>query len=154
MVTDYLFAEKLLIERIKEKMGSDLKTIQGVADLADVEERGDHAPLADVVYLGDIDASPAAGQQGGTGGIQVVTQLWAVVLGVSYSDPNGTGTGVRELGGTLAAKLLRSLLGWKPAEFTAAVKRGAPVQARYKGDMGYFPFTFRVQFVFNAKESS
>lgn len=148
VVTDYLFMEQLLIERVKV-MVPGLKAVLSAPDLAAMEESAQITPAAHVIYLGD-ETGTGPGDQGTMGKVQAITQLWAVVLAVYYADPKDTGYGTRRLAGPLIADLMRGLSGWTPQNAVKALTRGRPVQARYANGYGYYPFVFRAQFVFNS----
>ncbi|MGB6054032.1 MAG: hypothetical protein WBG17_02205, partial [Burkholderiaceae bacterium] len=88
-MTDYLFLEELLIERITARVDG-LQAVLSAPDLAAIEEQVQITPAAHVVYLGD-DIGTGAGAQGGMGKTQVITQLWAAVIAVYYADPGDSG---------------------------------------------------------------
>ena len=146
-MTDYLFLEPLLVERIQASVAG-LKAVFTASDLAAMEEQAQIAPAAHVIYLGDETGS-GPGQQGTMGKTQIVTQQWAVVIAVYYADPADTGYGNRRLAGPLIAALLRGLSGWTPQDTVKALTRGQPVRAHYANGYGYYPFVFRAEFVFN-----
>lgn len=147
-VTDYLFMEPLLVERVKISVPA-LRGVFTAPDLAALAEKMQHTPAAHVIYVGD-ETSAGAGDQGTMGRTQIVTQLWAVVIAVYYADALDTGFGARRLAGPLIAELMRGLSGWTPEHNVRALTRGHPVQAHYANGYGYYPFVFRAQFVFNS----
>jgi hypothetical protein len=147
LVTDYLFLEPVLVERIKANV-QGLKAVLTASDLAAMEEQAQIAPAAHVIYLGD-ETGIGPGQQGTMGKTQIVTQLWAVVIAVYHADPADTSYGNRRLAGPLIASLLRGLSGWTPQDTVKALTRGQPVRTHYANGYGYYPFVFRAEFVFN-----
>ena len=146
MVTDYLFMEPLLVERVKASVPG-LKAVLTAPDMAAMAEQAQITPAAHVIYLGD-EIGTGIGDQGTLGKTQIVTQLWAVVLAVYYADPSDSGFGSRRLAGPLIADLLRGVSGWTPEGNVKPLTRGQPAQARYANGYGYYPFVFRAQFVF------
>lgn len=148
MVTDYLFMEPLLVERVKASVAG-LRGVFTAPDLAAMAEQAQITPAAHVIYVGD-ETGTGAGDQGTMGKVQLVTQLWAVVIAVYYADAVDTGFGARHLAGPLIADLMRGLSGWTPEHNVKALTRGHPVQAHYANGFGYYPFVFRAQFVFNS----
>ncbi|MBC7490732.1 MAG: hypothetical protein H7240_12985, partial [Glaciimonas sp.] len=84
MVTDYLFMEPLLVERVKTSV-SDLKGIFTAPDIAAMDEKNQITPAAHMIYIGDEIAKGTA-DQGSLGKVQYVTQLWVMVIAVYYAD--------------------------------------------------------------------
>ncbi|MFT0211829.1 hypothetical protein VQ643_04335 [Pseudomonas sp. F1_0610] len=143
---DYLFLEDLLIARIQQQVPE--LTVQGIADLADVDQSALSTPSAFVVYLGDW-VPQGASHQGGQKTIQTVTQNWAVVLCVSYGDSAGDGYGARRLAGPYLGQLLATLTGWKPAQDVAPLVRAAQqAPTDYIDGYFYYPLVFQANFVY------
>ncbi|MBK5072573.1 hypothetical protein I2492_06060 [Budviciaceae bacterium CWB-B4] len=146
MVTDYLFCEPLIIERLKEKL-TDFTEITGAAGLAQVQDENIPAPAAYVIYQGDVlNASPGA-----TGGVQArqqfVTQLWAVVIVVYFADGRGLGEQVNSIAGPYLSQVIDALSGWKPDTNNCLPIKRHPQQlpAQYEDGYGFFPLVFQVQ---------
>lgn len=148
MVTDYLFMEPLLVERVKARV-TGLKAVLAASDLAKMAAQAQISPAAHVIYVGE-ETGNGTGDQGTMGKAQLVTQLWAVVIAVYHADATDTGSGNRRIAGPLIAELMRALSGWTPEHNVKALTRGHPVQAHYANGYGYYPFVFRAQFVFNS----
>jgi hypothetical protein len=148
LVTDYLFLEPLLVDRIKTQV-QGLKAVLTAADLAAIAEQEQVAPAAHVIYLGD-EIGTGPGDQGTLGKNQMVTQLWAVVVACYYADPADTGYGNRRAAGPLIASILRSLSGWTPDGAVGVLMRGQPIKAHYANGYGYYPFVFRANFFFKS----
>ncbi|MFZ6775801.1 phage tail terminator protein [Undibacterium sp. Ji83W] len=147
-IEDYLFIEQPLIARIKEKMPG-LQGVYACANLADLATQQQITPAAHVIYVGD-ETGTTSRDQGNLGKVQVVTQLWAVILAVYDADPINTGEGARRLAGPLIASLLRAVSGWKPDDTVKPLVRGRPVPPHYANGYGYYPFVFKAEFVFNS----
>lgn len=144
---DYLFLEPLLVERVREAV-PDLQAVLTADSLAKIHDHTQYAQAAHVIYLRDEDGQGAA-NQGTMGKTQNVIQLWAVVIAVHYAAPDASGAGSRRMAGPLISQMLRGLSGWTPSGTMAALKRGPTLQPSYINGRGFFPFTFRAQFVFN-----
>lgn len=144
---DYLFLEDLLVTRIQEQVAG-LAIVEGIADLASVDQASIGTPAVFVVYLGDEIAQGAA-HQGGSRAIQTVTQNWAVVLCVSYGDSTGDGYGARRIAGPLLGELLKACTGWTPDAGVKPLSRAA-LQAPVSYDDGvfYYPLVFQANFVY------
>ncbi len=144
---DYLFLEDLLIARIREQV-TGLVTVEGVADLASVDQASIATPAVYVVYLGDVIAQ-GAHHQGGQRAIQTVTQNWAVVLCVGYADSLGDGYGARRIAGPILGELLKAVTGWTPdagVQPLARTAQQAPVS--YDDGVFYYPLVFQANFVY------
>ncbi|MCP8465193.1 hypothetical protein NK553_14670 [Pseudomonas sp. ZM23] len=144
---DYLFLEPLLVERIRAEVPG-LASVDGLPDLATLDDQRQATPCVYVIYLGDqIDTGASA--QGGSRAVQFVVQHWAAVLTVYYADAQGDGQGARRLAGPLLGRLLKALTGWVPALDVAALARSSQVaQVGYANGYFYFPLVFTARFVY------
>ncbi|WP_025122424.1 MULTISPECIES: hypothetical protein [unclassified Serratia (in: enterobacteria)] len=149
MITDYLFCEPLIVERLREQI-PDLVEVTNAGRLAAIDTDNPFCPSVYVIYMGDvISPGPTA-----TGGVQAqaqsVTQLWATVLTVYIADGRGIGQGVNTEAGPLMSKIIEALSGWAPDnKLCKPLSRAAmSLPVDYEGGYGYFPMVFQTQLIF------
>jgi hypothetical protein len=146
LVTDYLFLEQLIVDKLKADVPG-LKGVFSSPDLATISGQQQITPAAHVIYLGDETGS-GPGDQGTMGQVQTITQLWAVVIAVYFADAHNTGAGTRRLAGPLITSMLDAMSGWTPQDTVVPLTRGRPINAHYANGYGYYPFVFRAKFVY------
>lgn len=136
MSTDYFAAEPLIIARLKAAVPA-LRTVLGVAELADVPAASQPTPAAFVIYDGD-----ELGATSSSGAAQIVKQRWLVVIAVSQGK--GDGYDSRRVAGPLVSDTLAALQGWAPAGYREMHRVGGPGPA-YVNGVAYLPLAFTAQ---------
>jgi hypothetical protein len=149
VITDYLFCEPLIVERLREQI-PDLVEVTNAAGLAAIDTDNPSCPSVYVIYMGDaVSPGPTA-----TGGIQAqaqsVIQFWATVLTVYIADGRGIGQGVNTVAGPWMSKIIEALSGWAPdAKLCKPLSRAAmSLPVDYEAGYGYFPLVFQTQLIF------
>ncbi|SSG51976.1 Uncharacterised protein [Klebsiella pneumoniae] len=145
MVTDYLFCEPLLINRLREQV-PDFVEVTGVAGLSQMNDDNPICPMAYVMYLGDTVNTSTAATGGSMARLQFVTQLWAVVICVYFADGRGLGADISSEAGPLIKKTVDALAGWKPdGDIARALTRSSQtLPAQYEDGYGYYPLVFQL----------
>lgn len=142
MLDNYLSAEALIIQRIKDQVPG-LNAVLSADDLAGVEERSQVAPAVHVLYGGDILAGGAAGSAG-RGAARIVRQRWFAVIVVRQAR-DATGSRARAEAGPLISKVLVALSGWPPSAAHRELVRLSAPNPLYRAGMAYFPLAFETQ---------
>lgn len=135
MAGDFLAAEGLIIERLKQKLGDQVRKVAGAPDLDGVRSASQVTPAVYVIYGGyrpDRNNGPDMVE---------LTQRWLVVVTVRNVRDSVSGEGVREDAGGLAYAAMTALMGWRPTDHTPLILEAAPPPGIDKG-YGYFPFVF------------
>ena len=146
MLTDYLAAEPLIVDRLRDQVAGvpDMRVF-GAADLAGVEARAQHTPALHVVYDGDEPLGEAGQSQ--SGDTQIAWQRWIVwVVARSARDARG-GTGARAVAGPLMAATIQALAGWRPSADHSPMIRGAAGRPAYDAGIAYYPQLYRTAVV-------
>ncbi|MFW5920923.1 MAG: phage tail terminator protein [Polyangiales bacterium] len=137
--TDYLAAEGLLVERLREELTTvPERHVLTAPDLAEVDEQQQFTPAVHVIYAGDevVESDDA---RAGDGGEQIVRQRWYTVAAVRNVREPRAGAGAREAAGEILAEILPTLAGWVPgAGYGPLVRRQAP-EAAYSHGYFYVP---------------
>ncbi len=137
MLTNYLAAEQLIIDRLRANTTVPERHVLSAADLANVAEATQPTPALHVIFTGY-----APTQEKGDGLIQQTEQTWTVIVVVRNVREAATGTPARRDAGGYLAEVLAALQGWKPsAEHTAMKLAPAPAPG-YSSGYGYFPLAF------------
>ncbi|MDR2141750.1 MAG: hypothetical protein LBR11_08185 [Deltaproteobacteria bacterium] len=116
---NYLFAEQLIIDRLKQVMPPEIN-VGSIGDYADLAQSKVAFPNVSVLYLGDdpvIHSANTPGQRGvntaGNGIACQVVQYWGVVVGTKEPTTAKTGFASRTEGGKLMLKVLKVLQGFE-----------------------------------------
>lgn len=145
MLSDWLAAEELIVDRLKDQV-AELRTVTTAAELAAVAEmRQKPTPSAIVVYDGDdVPTNPQS--QAKQGARHKAVQRWLVVLAVKNVADQRAGSSARRDAGPLIAKIMNALAGWQlPLPGVRPLSRaGSPGPAFEKG-YGYFPILFTAE---------
>ncbi len=143
---NHLAMEALLIERLKTEV-PDFLAVLGMADLASMQEAGQPAPAAHVIYQGD--SIPGGDSRAGNGAAQVVAQTWLVVVAVRNVRDTKGGAAAREDAGPLISKTLAALSGWAAPGFRPLRRVNAP-RPGFNAGYGYFPLAFEAKLITGA----
>jgi len=140
MIVDYLEAESLIIERLREKL-PEIKAFPPAESLDSVERAvGQKTPAVFVIYDGE-HITPSRGDLP-----QNAEQRWLVVVATrNINDPSGKST--REKAGPLMAKIIRALQGWKPGPQFGKLSRAPATGVLYSDTFSYFPLAFTTTIV-------
>jgi len=133
---NYLAAEQLLIERLKQAV-PEFARVSDWSEYSTLDESIAITPAAYVVYGGD-QLRPA----GGRGEVQRIDQIWGVVIVVRNVAQRLAGTAIREEAGPLMMQVLRALMGWQLADQLRPLERMAAPRPQYEKLVGYFPLQF------------
>lgn len=140
MLADYLAAESLIVERLRDQV-QDLRAVLSAADLAGVEERSQVTPALHVLYYGDR----LGATQGHNAG-QIVYQQWLVVVSVRNARGQVSGQAARSDAGPIMAQVIGAMLGWQPSvDFRPFGRVTAPRPSYRPGGYAYFPLAFEAQ---------
>lgn len=142
---DYLSAEQLIVDRLKNALNLADKEVFGMAEFD--PKKGMIADFtAQVIYLDDI--VPSAGNSRTFGGVsQISHQHWLIVPGIRNVN-DSQGVSARRAMGDKAVKVLKALQGWSPSnEHGGMVRQQAPFRASYINGYLYLPFVFSTQII-------
>lgn len=139
MLTNWLQAEQLIIDRLKEKV-PEAKLVVGMPDF-DVQIIGQKCPALVVIYQGD-----RMGGNAEHGAVQVVDQIWSVVVATRSAAKIEHGEASRAEAGDLLTKAIRSLSGWNPDQenFQSGLTRIQAGGAGYLSGISWFPLAFKI----------
>ena len=147
MVTDYLFCERLIMERLRGEV-QEFREVNSAAGLAQMQDE-EYAPnpSAYVIYQGDVINTSVAATGGVQARTQFVTQLWAVVICVYLADGRGLGEDINSAAGPLIKRVIDTLASWTPDPKVCRpmVRSGQQLPAQYENGYGYYPLVFQVQ---------
>lgn len=146
MVTDYLFCERLIIDRLRTDI-TEFVEVSGAASLAQMQDEYPPAPSAYVIYQGDVVNTSTAATGGVQARTQFVTQLWAIVICVHFADSRGRGEDINSVAGPLITRVIATLAGWvpDPSHCRPMSRFGQQLPAQYENGYGYYPLVFQVQ---------
>lgn len=146
MVTDYLFCERLIIDRLRAEI-PDFVEVTSAAGLAQMQDEYAPAPSAYIIYQGDVINNNVAATGGVQARTQFVTQLWAVVICVYFADGRGLGEDISSEAGPLIKRVIDTLAGWAPDPKVCRpmTRSGQQLPAQYENGYGYYPLVFQVQ---------
>ena len=141
---DYLALGSALQDYIGQNMPVGTRVVRGRSlDAAMISNQGDLT--VHILYAGDdVDTTRPATS------MQVVGQIWMVVLAVKYSGDQ-TAERNQEIAGPLITTLLNALIGWNPDLLTKPLRRVQGPGAVYLNSFGYYPFCFRGEMVTKGK---
>lgn len=140
LITNYFGTEEAIVERLKTELGTLVKDVLTPFSITDMVESSQSSPSIHVIYAGD-NIKPS---ESSNGQARVVAQRWLVVLAVRSPKAQLQQTSdARKTAGGIIPKLLESLQGWTPAQYSRPLSRvaGAP-PAGYTAAFAYFPFLF------------
>jgi hypothetical protein len=136
---NYLFAEGVILERLRLEFPDNATPFIRVDTLGDIQEmiRGNyHFPSVNVVYLGDQPLSqtslttdkPSWANTLGNGLASQVTQFWGVVVATKDAKDNRTGVASRVEAGKIILRVLKALQGFAVMEGRRLIR--APFQGQ------------------------
>lgn len=142
MLEDYLCAEQLIIERLRQQI-PDLRAVLAAADLADLTEAQQTTPAVHVIYDGD-----RLGDSAGRGAGQMVYQRWLTVVTVRSARGQRSGAGAREVAGPIITEVIQSLAGWAPSDAHQPLVRVSAPRPHYSaGGYAYIPLAWETRIV-------
>lgn len=148
MIDNYLFAEPLLIEKLKTSI-TQLVDVTNAASLASLTNENPTTPCAYVIYLGDSVNADVSATGGTLRQAQTVTQNWAVVLCVYITDGRGLGGGSSEMAGSLINQIFNALCGEVLSPYCKPLTRHVtPVITDYdEQGYAYYQLNFQLSFI-------
>nr|WP_318382486.1 hypothetical protein [uncultured Enterobacter sp.] len=145
MSKDYLFCEPLIIERLRTETNGFIE-ISGAAGLANMTSTNNSAPAAYVVYQGDVINDQPSATGGHLARQQYVTQLWAIIVAVHYTEESGKDEVLSNPAGPFISQVINTLSGWQPRNRIRPFRRHSQhMPVKYDNGFGYFPLLFQVQ---------
>lgn len=138
-MNDFLAAEPLIIQRLKDKVQCALR-VDGAPELAAVQEESQVTPAIYVIYYGYLP-----GRENGQQGVREIELRWIVVVCVRNLRDVKTGGGVREDAGPLIYDTMTALMGWRPDNHHTPLELEASPPPRIKPGFGYFPMVFKTK---------
>ena len=145
-MNDLFAAQPLIVAQLTEQVPG-LRLVQGMRELATLQERPGITPAAYVLYDGQ-EVRMQAEQA------QVVDQKWLVVVVIRHVRPtcpevtrSGTGNSERQEAGPLLLHVCRALLGWRPGpEYGALSLLNAP-NPSFRDGFGLYSLRFMTRTV-------
>jgi hypothetical protein len=142
MLTDYLAAEGLIVERLRAQVpGVSPRNVLTAADLAGVQARAQHTPALHVIYDGDEPAGPAG--QDEFGATQMAQQRWLVVVAVRSAADTVGGVGARQAAGPLLVDAINALAGHRLGPDHGPLVRASAPRPLFDAGYAYFPQLYR-----------
>ena len=140
---DYLALGDVLKARIAESM-PEARVVRGrTMDAVMQAAQGDLT--VHIIYVGD-ELTPTDAKS-----MQIVGQLWMLILAVKYAGADLTGEGNQEIAGPLIVELLDSMLGWQPELVTKPLRRVQGPGVVYHNNFGYYPYVFRAEICYKGR---
>lgn len=145
---NYLALEPLLVARLQDTLPAGTHVLTP-ADLEGVTQQKQLTPAVHVVFWRSLMVPSSAPDD--SGGYHAVRQHWLTVVAVRHAGGQKSAQPQREVAGTLAAKVVVALAGWKPS--AAGIRRLLPIDApgpHYgKGGYMYLPLAWETTLPFN-----
>lgn len=146
MITDYLSAEPLIVDRLRLQVAAvPDPNVMTAADLSGVEQRAQHTPALHIIYDGDEPAGESG--QSEAGDAQVIWQRWLVVVAVRNVRDTTGGAGARAMAGPLLVSVIQALAGWRPSVDHSPMIRSSAPRPVFDAGFAYYPQLYRTAIV-------
>lgn len=145
--SDWLALATPIADRVREITA--LRAVSPITDLSRLTagQAVDVYPAAHVAYLGDrISASDSSAR--GNGGLQIVDQIWMVIIAVSHYGGGVNPAPLQAAAGPIIAQTLALLGGWQPplANVRPLIRIPGPA-ASYPTGRALYPLTYSARII-------
>lgn len=139
MLTNWLAAEALIIERLKAQVPS-ARQVYAAADLGEIMTMTEVTPAVHVYYDGDDVIEQSARNQ-------TVFQRWGIFVVARNAAAQTTGQDARSDAGAVIAEIIPAIQHWKPSQHHGRMIRISGPGAVYEGPLCLIPLLFRTELV-------
>lgn len=138
--------EQAVVDRLKDRVGTMVKSVYTTAEYADIEEASQVTPSIAVIYQSMAPESTAGGNSATFAGrTQTIRKLFYVVVSMRNALNTKTSAGARDAAAPIVEAVISSLLGWRPAnipEEGPLQMAASPGPAFTDAGFAYYPIAF------------
>lgn len=152
---NFLFVEPLILDFLKKSL-DDLTTklnFLTAPELSTTTEKNQPVPAVHLIYEGYAVSTDTARQPVGKS-VVLINQTWSVTVCVRNVRDIKSGSDARQMGGNLAARVMKSLMGWQPDGCTKPLKLVNAARAIYSEGYMYIPIGFEVEFILRSENAN
>ena len=134
-MNDFLSAEGLIIQRLKDKSG--ISAVLSTTDLQGVSEKGQVTPAVHVIYGGFSPAGKA-----GNPDVMKIKQSWMIIVTVRNVSSTNEAAAVNQEAGPHIMNVIQSLQGHKLSVDHSDLELQSPPAPLIRAGFGYYPILF------------
>ena len=134
-MNDFLSAEPLIIQRLKDKAG--IANVFSTVDLQGVSEKSQLTPAVHVVYGGYIPVAKA-----GNPDVMRIEQSWMLIVTVRNVSATNEATAVNQEAGPHILNVIQALQGYRLSPDHSQLELKKPPAPLIRAGLGYYPILF------------
>ncbi|MFM9881201.1 MAG: hypothetical protein ACKVOO_12425 [Burkholderiaceae bacterium] len=139
---NFLALEPLLAARLTEQLADLVPKVKVLhaADLAGVSEEQQFTPAVHLLYRGHRTSETPT-----NGNAARIEQTWLAVVATRNAKTLRSGEAARVDAGLIARRVLRALMGFKPALLSKPLRLAEGIEPGYSGGFIYLPLAFSAE---------